>query len=184
MQDHLYMILLGCKPKGRFTEQHDIFFGIGTTLKDLVPDMLAFWPEADQKIHIDVWREVTQVDGYQVKVVPKAGLKDVNRIKLFFVNLGGYQENDFEEYHYKCLVAAESAADAIKRAKAQTFWKHNISPHIDDKYGIDVDDIYEIEDILAPHLKEKYALEIQPGETGSDDLLHPGYLKLSKLMQE
>lgn len=184
MNEKLYMILLGCKPEGRFTEQHDIFFGIGATLKDLVPDMLAFWPEADAKIHIDVWREVTQVGKYQVEILPRTEVSDnADRIKLFFVNLGGYQENDFEEYHYKCLVAAENTADAIRQAKEQTFWKHNISPHIDDKYGIDVDDIYEIADILAPHLKDKYSLEIRPGGVGDEDLLHPGYLKLSKLEQ-
>ena len=30
------MVLLGCRPPGRFTEQHDIFFGIGNSLKELV----------------------------------------------------------------------------------------------------------------------------------------------------
>ena len=50
---NLYMIMLGCTPKGRFTEQHDIFFGIGTSLKELVADMKSFWPEAKGKIHID-----------------------------------------------------------------------------------------------------------------------------------
>ena len=48
---NLYMIMLGCTPKGRFTEQHDIFFGIGTSIKELVPDMKAFWPEAKGKIY-------------------------------------------------------------------------------------------------------------------------------------
>lgn len=42
----LYMVILGCKPKGRFTEQHDIFFGIGNSLKNLIPQMNFFWPEA------------------------------------------------------------------------------------------------------------------------------------------
>lgn len=49
----LYMLMLGCKPKGRFTEQHDIFFGIGNSLKDLIPQMKIFWPEAKGQIHID-----------------------------------------------------------------------------------------------------------------------------------
>jgi hypothetical protein len=56
---NLYMIMLGCTPKGRFTEQHDIFFGIGTSVKELVPDMKAFWPDAKGKIHIDAWQKVT-----------------------------------------------------------------------------------------------------------------------------
>ncbi len=47
------MVLLGCKPKARHTEQHDIFFGIGQTVKDLVTDIIESWAEAEGKIHID-----------------------------------------------------------------------------------------------------------------------------------
>ena len=70
----LYMILLGCRPNGRFTEQHDIFFGIGNSLKELIPQMKAFWPEAKGKIHIDSWREVTTVDNCKIEIVSKNGL--------------------------------------------------------------------------------------------------------------
>ena len=178
------MLLLGCKPDGRHTEQHDIFFGIGTTLKDLVPDIVDFWPEAAGKIHIDAWREVTAVNGYAIKVILRGDSIYREQPKLFFVNLGGYKENDFEEYHYKCLAVGATAAEAIKQAKDQTFWKHSISSHIDDKYGIDVDDIYEIEEVLALRLKEEYTILIgQCDATRPDDELHPGYLKLSKLMR-
>ena len=68
----LYMVMIGCRPKGRFTEQHDIFFGIGNSLKELIPKMKAFWPEAKGKIHIDAWREVTVVDNCIIEVVPKS----------------------------------------------------------------------------------------------------------------
>ena len=178
----LYMLLLGCKPKGRHTEQHDIFFGIGTSLADLVPDIIDFWPEADGKIHIDAWREVRIVDGYSIRVTIKADVQEKEQHKLFFVNLGGYKENDFEEYHYKCISVVANAAEAIRQAKAQTFWKHRVSSHIDDKYGIDVDDIYEIEEALPPYLKEKYAVLVEKNTLiSSEDELHLGYLKLSKL---
>jgi len=52
----LFMVLLGCKPEGRHIEQHDIFFGIGYNLKELVPAMKEYWPGG--RIHIDAWREV------------------------------------------------------------------------------------------------------------------------------
>lgn len=180
----LYMLLLGCKPEGRHTEQHDIFFGIGTSLTDFVPAIIEFWPEANGKIHIDAWREVNVVDGYSITVRMRADLSsNEQRHKLFFLNLGGYKEGDFEEYHYKCLSVAANAAEAISQAKAQTFWKHSVSSHIDDKYGIDVDDIYEIEEVLAPCLKEKYEIRVEKSaDTSLADELHPGYLKLSKLI--
>jgi hypothetical protein len=57
--------MLGCTPEGRLTEQHDIFFGIGTS-KELIPQMKA-WPEAGQ-IHIDAWREVSLVDQFSITI--------------------------------------------------------------------------------------------------------------------
>jgi hypothetical protein len=49
-QPKLFMLLLGCKPLGRNTEQHDIFFGIADSLPELKPEILNFWPEAQGKI--------------------------------------------------------------------------------------------------------------------------------------
>ena len=66
---NLHMVMLGCTPKGRFTEQHDIFFGIGSSLRELVPDMKDFWPEAKGRIHIDAWQKVTIVDGFTIEIV-------------------------------------------------------------------------------------------------------------------
>lgn len=108
------MIMLGCTPKGRFTEQHDIFFGIGSSLKELIPDMNAFWPEAKGRIHIDAWQKVTFVDGFSIEVIAKDE-KQEQEEQLFFLNLGGYKEGDFEEYHYKVLAVAKTKAEAIKK---------------------------------------------------------------------
>jgi len=65
------MVLAGCKPKGRFTEQHDIFFGIANSLKELVPNLNDFWPEAKRNLHIDAWRQVTSIAGYTIEIIPK-----------------------------------------------------------------------------------------------------------------
>lgn len=180
----LYMILLGCTPKGRLTEQHDIFFGIGTSIQNLVPDMYAFWPDGGQ-LHVDSWREVTHVNGYAITIEPKTAIKEENH-HLFFINLGGYKPGDFEEYHYKTLIVADSMAAAVKESKKTAFYKHagfkGAASHIDDKYGIDVDDMFKVQDILAPHLKEKYSIIITPAAEGSEeDELHIGYLKLGKI---
>jgi hypothetical protein len=182
----LYMIMLGCRPEGRFTEQHDIFFGIGNSLKELIPAMKVFWPEAKGKIHIDAWREVTFVDNYSIEVVPKSK-HDNESPQLFFINLGGYKENEFEEYHYKVLAVGASLSQASKTAKSTTFYKHfgfrGATSHIDDKFGIDVDDIFNVKDILALDLKEKYSLKISKAITPRlDDALHIGYLKLDKII--
>ena len=84
MENKLFMVMLGCRPEGRFTEQHDIFFGIGTSLKELIPNMKAFWPEAKGRIHIDAWREVTTVDNYSITIAAKGNLKQHYQ-HLFFI---------------------------------------------------------------------------------------------------
>lgn len=180
----LYMILLGCKPQGRNTEQHDLFFAIERSLTDLKQDIIDFWKEANGRIHIDGWREVTSVDGYKIAVVKKEEARPHSE-KLFFINLGGYKQNEFEEFHYKMLAVASDKGEAIKRAKQTAFYKHTgfegASSHIDDKYGIDVDDIYEIEDILPSHLKENFSIQLTENNSLQEDELHLGYLKIDKL---
>ncbi len=178
----LYMLLLGCKPPGRNTEQHDIFFGIARSLAELKPRIESSWPEAQSKIHIDSWREVTSVDGYSIRIEERRNQTPAEPNRLFFINLGGYKPN--EEYHYKLLAVAPDRGKAIDQAKQTAFYKHCGFPgavsHIDDKYGIDVDDIYEIEDILPIAIKNKYLIKISPGSDAEYEL-HIGYLKLSKL---
>lgn len=182
----LFMVMLGATPPGRLTEQHDIFFGIAKNLKELVPDMKTFWPEAKGKIHIDAWRKISVVDDFTIEVV----LREENLLnseKLFFINLGGYKENEFEEYHYKVLTVAKNKSEAIKKAKQTTFYKHcgfkGATSHIDDKYGVDIDDIYDIEDILAPQYKEQYSLKITKSSNLASDLVEIGYLKIDKLVK-
>jgi hypothetical protein len=181
----LYMVMLGCTPKGRFTEQHDIFFGIGSSLQELIPHMKAFWPEAKGKIHIDAWREVTTVDNYSIQIINK--ILSESTENLFFINLGGYKENEFDEYHYKTLAVAESLGLAAKKARATTFYKHfsfeGATSHIDDKYGIDVDDIHKIEDVLAVVFKDNYSIKITKSEVPlTEDVQHIGYLKIDKIV--
>lgn len=178
----LFMLILGCKPPGRNTEQHDVFFGIGTSLKDLLPAIQAFWKNAGT-IHIDSYREINVVDDYHITIV-KEKRKTVN--KLFFLNLGGYKAGDMEEYHYKVLTVASNKGDAIKQAKQTAFYKHvgfkEAASHIDDKYGIDVDDIYEINDILDSATKLQFSIHIEKAiEPIPADPLKIGYLKLDKI---
>jgi len=178
----LYMLLIGASPPERNIEQHDVFFGIGDSIKDLVPDILAFWP-GNNKLHFDAWREVTSVNGCNVEVVFKNEGKQNSPFKLFFINLGGYKPNEFEEFHYKMIIAAADKAAAVTISKQTAFFKHTgfkgATAHIDDKFGVDVDDIYEIADILPAAAKEKYSLLVSPKDPLAEDEIHLGYFKLS-----
>jgi Domain of Unknown Function (DUF1543) len=178
----LFMLLTGCTPPERNIEQHDVFFGIGETIKDLVPAVTAFWP-GENKLHFDAWREVTNVNGHSVQVVLNNGNKQSSAVKLFFINLGGYKQNEFEEFHYKIVIAATDKGEAINIAKQTAFFRHTgftgANSHIDDKYGVDVDDVYEIADILPGDIKEKFSILVTPGNSFIEDEIHLGYFKLS-----
>lgn len=180
----LFKVLIGCVPPGRFIEQHDIFFGIAPSLAALVPAIKASWPEAP-KIHIDARREVTNVDGYSITVVEKQ-TATATQPKLFFLNLGGYRKDEFEEYHYKLLAVAGSKGEAIAQAKATAFYRHTgfkgADSHIDDKYGVDVDDMYEIADILPEQDRLNFSLHIEKDAGAAVDTWHLGYTKLSSLV--
>ncbi len=180
----LFMIMLGCKPKGRHTEQHDIFFSIADSIDQTKAAVLDFWPEANGRVHMDAWRKVKAVDGYQIKVVPKSQTEASGDLKLFFINLGGYREGEFDEPHYKLLIVAKDKAEASKQAKQTAFYKHTgfsgAPSHIDDKYGVDVDDAFQIEDVLSEELKAMYRLEISPAANLEADPFTLGYMPLYK----
>lgn len=177
----LFMLLIGATPPDRNIEQHDVFFGIGETINELIPAVTAFWP-GNNKLHFDAWREVTSVNGYKIEVVLKSGDNPPTPHKLFFINLGGYKQNEFEEFHYKMVIAATDKAEAINLSKKTAFFRHTgfkgATAHVDDKYGVDVDDIYEIGDIMSAAAKERYSIHVSPGSIPEDEI-HLGYFKLS-----
>ncbi|WP_428327981.1 DUF1543 domain-containing protein [Mucilaginibacter sp.] len=184
----LYILLLGSKTPGRHVEQHDYFFGIAASLKELIPDIRKFWRGASANIHIDGWREVNAVDSYAVKVVLKEEARHSSK-KLFFINLGGYTAGKLEEQHYVVLTVQSDRVAAVRKAKKDAFFQTNTiakikgaNAHVDDKYGIDVDDIYLIDDMLSAGQKAKYHIQIIPATGLPEDEIHLGYFKLDKLV--
>ena len=83
------------------------------------------------------------------------------------------------------LTIAPDKGVAIQKSKQSAFYKHTgfegAVSHVDDKYGIDVDDIYEISDILPAGVKENFSIEIFPGGSEAEDSLHLGYLRLDAI---
>ncbi len=183
------MVLLGSKAKERNVEQHDFFFGIANELNDLIPAMRDFWPEAGSSLHIDGWREVTFVDGYSVTIVANTVAQPDNTKRLFFVNLGGYISGRLEEQHYTLLTVQDDRKWAVKAATSTEFFKSNTikaiksaAAHIDEKYGIDVDEIYRIDDLLSEQDKTYYHIRLEPYADGQADSIQLGYLKLDKML--
>jgi hypothetical protein len=179
----LYMAILDCKPAHRFVEQHDVFFGIASNLVDLKPAILDFWPDGVLGLHIDAYRKVSNVDNFEIKVIERDNSVSDNEFNLYFLNLGGYKFADMEEYHYKQLVVAKSMEEAITLATANSFWKHHDSPHVDNKYGIDIDDAYLVEEMLPIEVRRKFSIQISTSTRQlQEDEISVGYLELGKLI--
>ena len=186
------MVQLGGRPKGRLIEQHDIFFGAAYQVSDLIGDINEHWPEVKNKWHIDSYRAITKVGSYAIKLIePSEQVKAAADLRLFFINLGGYQQDSFEEFHYKLLVVAPNQADAIKQAKKSDFYKQstfkdktspfNAASHIDDKFAVDIDDIYNVNDLIS-----NVQLSIEPiSDTdelnAKEDKEYVGYLSIKNL---
>src|ERR1700761_840549 len=186
MAPKLFMVLLGSKAQNRNVEQHDFFFGIGDSLQSLVPAMQDFWPEAGSSLHIDGWREINIVEHHRISIVPKTETNNPKR--LFFINLGGYQSGKLEEQHYTLLTVQEDRKNAIKASTTTEFFKNSsiekiksASAHIDEKYGIDVDEIYRVDELLSEADKTRWQIELIPDMNTIPDEIHLGYYQLDRL---
>ena len=190
----LYMIQLGGRPKGRLIEQHDIFFGVANQVNELIADINNHWPEVKNKWHIDSYRAISKVDNYAIKLVESnIQAECANDLKLFFINLGGYQQGSFEEFHYKLLIVADSQADAVKQAKQSEFYKQftfkdkaspfNAASHIDDKFEVDIDDIYNVNDLISnvEIIIEPLVRALDEAISMVEDKEYIGYLSIKNL---
>ena len=190
----LYMIQLGGRPKGRLIEQHDIFFGVANQVNELIADINNHWPEVKNKWHIDSYRAISKVDNYAIKLVESnIQAECANDLKLFFINLGGYQQDSFEEFHYKLLIVADSQADAVKQAKQSEFYKQftfkdkaspfNAASHIDDKFEVDIDNIYNVNDLISnvKIIIEPLARALDKSINVIEDKKYVGYLSIKNL---
>ncbi|MGP5209729.1 DUF1543 domain-containing protein [Psychrobacter alimentarius] len=190
----LYMVQLGARPKGRLIEQHDMFFGVANQMGEMIADINNHWPEVKNKWHVDSYRAITKVEGYTITLIESdEKIEKSTGLKLFFINLGGYQQGSFEEFHYKLLIVAASQAEAIKQAKQSEFYKQftfkddespfDAASHIDDKFEVDIDDIYNVGDLVS-----NVQLLIEPiVEMGTSDIEmkedkeYVGYLSIKNL---
>ena len=111
----------------------------------------------------------------------------VKPVKLFFVNLGGYQPNLFEEQHHMFLTVSPNRAAAGKAARQTAFFKTNhfkggkLLRTLMTRMALMWMIWYEIEDILPAAQKAQFCIRLTPVITDQTDEIQLGYLKLSKL---
>lgn len=194
----LFMLKIGARPAGRLIEQHDVMFVLARQLTDVIPVVNQAWPAVKNTWHLDAWREVRRVGDYQVALIEQATGQPITEAKkapqLYFVNLGGYLPGQFEEFHYKTLVVADSIGKATAQVKQSDFYRDftfdNPDPsisgiatsHVDDKHALDLDDIHCVGNLLPnPWVLQLTRLTPMQQQTFPEDSLHIGYVSLKSL---
>jgi len=92
----------------------------------------------------------------------------------------------FEEFHEQHLMVGTSMAEIVKKAKQTEFYKtmgfEGAVSHIDDKHGVDIDDIFNVNDILPEKMKEKYSIILMKSDAeNQENPMGLGYLKIDKI---
>lgn len=123
----LFMFYVGGHFRNSNIELHDVRFTLGKKPQDCYDDLRQQWWGTPSSLHVDSWAEITHADGYEVRLSdqPFTGPE-----KLFFLNLGGYNAEDFEEVHKNVLIVSNDQKSAIQKSvQAQKhLWKQ---PHKD-----------------------------------------------------
>lgn len=170
----LFMIQIGFRLEGMNTEGHDTVFSIASSKEEAFKLIKAARPYAG---HIDTCLEVNQVEDFAVQIVEKPSPSD---LKLWFINLGGYNQGQFGEVHKCILVTAHDLAEAKAKAKQDPFFTEpgrvqdpKAAPHIDDKAQLDEG----IDDVLCVS-EEMKGIELVPGELTSENQLMIQYIPL------
>lgn len=144
----LFVVMLGGKHPSAKIEVHDVVFVLGDCLADCYPQLRSNWFGHTNGLHIDSWMAVAGVDGYRLEWSNQAPA--ANELRLFFINLGGYQQGQFGEEHRYLLVVAKDVATAKALGKQQILkiWE---KPHTDNV--LDVDDCLPIDFVSGRYVR-------------------------------
>lgn len=143
----LFVVMIGgTHPKARI-ELHDVAFAVGDSLQATYPQLREQWFGEPRGLHVDSWMEVDGVEGWQVRFSDAPA--PAGSPRLFFINLGGYEQGVFGEAHKYLLVVANDAGEAKAKGKAQADagW---LLPHKDALY--EVDDCLPVEAVGSRHV--------------------------------
>jgi Domain of Unknown Function (DUF1543) len=125
----LFALYIGGEHPSANIELHDMRFVVAPSISETHDELRKQWWGTPDSLHVDCWAELDHADGYDVELKPEPF---PGKEKLYYVNLGGYDESDFLEKHKNVFVVARNLADAKARAlHANRGWKQL---HRDDLY--------------------------------------------------
>lgn len=140
----LFAVYVGGSIAGAHVELHDMRFAVARAIEDAFDDLRAQWWGEPKSLHLDAWGAIEHADGYDVSVVeaPPGG----QDVRLYFLNLGGYDATLFTELHENLFIVAPDARAAKARAIARV--KHWLAPHKD--HIAEIHEAIDVADAAGP----------------------------------
>lgn len=142
----LHAVMLGGRAPGCRIELHDVVFAVGISLESMHEQLLEQWFGTPGRMHIDAYARLDQVAGYRIELRDELYQGEQ---RLFFINIGGYVENELAEQHAYGFIVAPNKTEAKKQAKAELLPGRQ-EKHKDDLY--DVDDCLELVEVAGQHI--------------------------------
>ena len=128
----LFAVYVGGEMQGANIEVHDMRLVLAEDLEGTYPLLRVEWWGIPKSLHIDCWAAVDKADGYRVSLRTEPS---DSPLKLYFVNLGGYDPAEFAEMHRNVFVVAETESKAkVKALKTVRHWR---AFHRDDMYEVE-----------------------------------------------
>ncbi len=150
----LFALYIGGEHERANIELHDMRFVVAPTLSETYPELRRQWWGTPSSLHIDAWAKVDHADGHDVELLPEPF---TGRERLYYVNLGGYDDAEFLEKHRNVFVVATTPAEAKKRALHENRgWKQL---HRDEQY--EVEQIVALADVA---LESRLHIHLRPSE--------------------
>tara|TARA_B100001287_G_scaffold121863_1_gene102702 strand:+ start:158 stop:733 length:576 start_codon:yes stop_codon:yes gene_type:complete len=127
-KSYLFLVVLGGKAKKANVELHDVRWVIGSKIEDTYEVLRRDWFGSREGLHIDSFKKINYIDGYKInlKNIEKEKSnnnvfisRNIPKMNLWFVNIGGYDPNSMQEKHEFGLVVAKSPLEAKNKAKSK-----------------------------------------------------------------
>lgn len=159
---NLFVIYIGGSHSKSLIELHDIRFVVADCIEDTYETLRKSWWGIPESLHLDAWGILNYADGYNIHVSEKTSTDVTNQ--LYFINLGGYDSQQFTELHKNVFLVASDEQQAKQKAVQKiSDWE---SPHRD--YLHQVDNVINLNTLLvnnhATHLHLRKETETKPFE--------------------
>lgn len=151
------MFYLGGNAGRSNIEVHDVQFAAVSKIEDAYPALRDAWFGDADKLHLDGYMPITWADGYRVSLAAEPCRSGM---KLFFVNMGGYQSDTLAELHEFALFVAAGPEQAKAKAKNVLLQGADI-PHRDN--------LKEVDNCLALTRFDTWHVQLQACAEGEAD---------------